>query len=94
MPRSYALGSHFEDLIDGLVEGGRYNNASEVVREGLRLLEDREELRRLKLAELRCLVEEARCDPRPPVEADDVLARLDARYSAAAERPVAPRNEE
>lgn len=85
MPRSYALGSHFEALIDELVKDGRYNNASEVVLEGLRLLEDREKLRGLKLAELRRLVEEARNDPRPPVDADDVLARLEARYAAVDE---------
>jgi hypothetical protein len=30
MPRSYALGGHFEGLIEELVKGGRYNNASEV----------------------------------------------------------------
>src|SRR5258705_390053 len=38
MPSSYTLGVHFEAFIKGLVEGGRYNNASEVVRDGLRLL--------------------------------------------------------
>lgn len=82
MPRSFALGSHFEELIDALVKGGRYNNASEVVREGLRLLEDREERRRLKVAELRRLVEEARNDPTPPVDAEEVFARLEAKYAA------------
>ncbi|MBD0275557.1 MAG: type II toxin-antitoxin system ParD family antitoxin [Acetobacteraceae bacterium] len=85
MPRSFALGSHFEELIDSLVKGGRYNNASEVVREGLRLLEDREKLRQLKVAELRRLVQEARDDPRPPVDAQDVLARLEERYAAMEE---------
>lgn len=82
MPRSYALGSHFESLIDELVKGGRYNNASEVVRDSLRLLEDREKLRQLKLAELRHLIEEARSDPRPPVDADGALAQLETRYAA------------
>jgi antitoxin ParD1/3/4 len=41
MPSSYTLGARFEALVKGLVESGRYNNASEVVREGLRLLEIR-----------------------------------------------------
>jgi hypothetical protein len=27
MPRSFALGEHFEDFIDAQVTGGRYNNA-------------------------------------------------------------------
>lgn len=39
---SYAVGSHFKRFIQEQVEKGRYNNASEVVREGLRLVEERE----------------------------------------------------
>jgi putative addiction module CopG family antidote len=34
-----ALTEHFENLIHRLVESGRYNNASEVVRDALRKLE-------------------------------------------------------
>ena len=39
---SISLGSHFENFIDSTVNNGRYSNASEVVRAGLRLLEDEE----------------------------------------------------
>jgi antitoxin ParD1/3/4 len=53
MASSYSIGKHFEDLIDGLVESGRYASASEVMREGLRLIEEREEQRKLKLQALR-----------------------------------------
>jgi antitoxin ParD1/3/4 len=60
MPRSYALGAHFENLIDELVKGGRYNNASEVVRDGLRLLEGREKLRQFKVEEIRRSIEASR----------------------------------
>jgi len=42
MPSSFALGEHFEAFIKSMVASGRYNNASEVVRDGLRLLEDRQ----------------------------------------------------
>jgi len=39
---SISLGNHFEDFIENSIGQGRYNNASEVVRAGLRLLEDEE----------------------------------------------------
>ena len=37
-----ALTKHFEELIARLVASGRFNNSSEVVRAGLRILEDEE----------------------------------------------------
>ncbi len=39
---SISLGNHFESFIEGSVNNGRFNNASEVIRAGLRLLEDEE----------------------------------------------------
>ena len=39
---SISLGNHFEDFIESSVNNGRFNNASEVVRAGLRLLEEEE----------------------------------------------------
>ena len=48
------LGSHFEDFIQNIISSGRYNNASEVVRSGLRLLEDQEN----KYLALRAAIEE------------------------------------
>lgn len=39
---SISLGSHFEEFIEKSIETGRFNNASEMVRAGLRLLEDEE----------------------------------------------------
>ena len=39
---SISLGTHFESFIEHSVNDGRFNNASEVVRAGLRLLEEEE----------------------------------------------------
>ncbi len=47
------LGSVFDNFIADLLKSGLYQSQSEVVREGLRLLKEREELKNLRLAELR-----------------------------------------
>ena len=39
---SISLGDHFEDFVDAKVSTGRFKNASEVIRAGLRLLEEEE----------------------------------------------------
>ena len=45
---SISLGNHFESFIETTVSNGRFSNASEVVRAGLRLLEE-EETRLIRL---------------------------------------------
>jgi antitoxin ParD1/3/4 len=40
MPSSYVIGDHFEGFIKQQIQQGRYASASEVIRDGLRALED------------------------------------------------------
>ena len=47
------LGIVFDKFIAELLKSGMYQSQSEVVRDGLRLLKEREELKKLRLAELR-----------------------------------------
>lgn len=42
MPSSVKLGAKLEDYVDKLVERGRYGSRSEVLREGIRLVHERE----------------------------------------------------
>ena len=51
--RNVNLTNHFDTFIDTGISSGRFSNASEVVREGLRLLEQREAEDRAKLTWLR-----------------------------------------
>jgi antitoxin ParD1/3/4 len=51
--RNVVLTERHEQIIESLVASGRYQNASEVLREGLRLLEQREQEHAAKLAALR-----------------------------------------
>ena len=51
--RNVVLTQRHEQLIDVLVRSGRYQNASEVLREGLRLIEEREAMEAAQRAALR-----------------------------------------
>ena len=53
--KSFVVGDHYEAFIAKKVSGGRFNNASEVVRAGLRMLEDYE----TRLTEVRALIDSA-----------------------------------
>ncbi|MDP3293767.1 MAG: type II toxin-antitoxin system ParD family antitoxin [Nevskia sp.] len=53
MPTSVALTDHLESFIQSQIANGRYNNASEVVRDGLRLLERQQQVEAAKLDAMR-----------------------------------------
>ena len=70
--RNVHLTDHFNEFIEAGVSSGRFSNASEVVREGLRLLEQREEEDKAKIEWLRGKVQEGieaaeRGDYTPPL---------------------------
>ena len=87
MPRSFALGDRFEAFIDAQVKTGRYNNASEVVREGLRLLEDYELTLRSRTDELRAMVDDGLSSGLSTRDGAEFLDRLKTKY-AAGSRPT------
>ena len=53
MPTSVALSPHLEAFVREQIEAGQYNNVSEVVRDGLRLLQQRQQEDAAKLEALR-----------------------------------------
>jgi antitoxin ParD1/3/4 len=53
-----SLTPELEKLVQTKVRSGRYNSASEVVREALRLLEQHDSLRAIHLKELRSRIDE------------------------------------
>lgn len=91
MPSSFALGEHFENFIKAMVASGRYNNASEVVRDGLRALEDRELERARDEAELDAFLAESFADIEAGrvYPAEEVFERLAARRAERAGRSAA-----
>jgi len=77
MASSYSIGKHFEGMIAGLIESGRYSTASEVMREGLRLVEEREERRKARLEALRAEIQKG-FDSGPMEEVGDMFERIRA----------------
>ncbi|CBL47213.1 Uncharacterized protein family (UPF0156) [gamma proteobacterium HdN1] len=70
---SITLGSHFDDFIAAQVDNGRYGSASEVVRAGLRLLEETEG----KIERLRRLMNEGEQSGIADYSLESVIAELD-----------------
>ena len=56
--RNVNLTEHFDRFVEAGITSGRFSNASEVVREGLRLLEQREQEDKAKLEWLRATAKE------------------------------------
>lgn len=89
MPTSVALGSHFELFVKEQINVGRFNNVSEVVRAGLRLLEDHEQLQALKLQELRTAIN-AGASSGSGVDAEQVFDHLERKYKSAQDKAPIP----
>lgn len=79
MPTSVALSPHFEAFIQKQIKSGRYGNTSEVVRAGLRLLEDEHTRAKLQLEGLRVAIAEGLASG-PGQRADAVFDRLETKY--------------
>ncbi len=84
MPSSYTLGKHFETFVQAQLASGRYNNASEVLRDALRLMEERER----KLAALDNAIERGMADMTAGrvYDAEDVFAELEAEIETLPDR--------
>ncbi|MBW7921587.1 MAG: type II toxin-antitoxin system ParD family antitoxin [Rubellimicrobium sp.] len=75
---SIALGDHLADFIDAQVRSGRYGSASEVVRAGLRLLQEHEaQMQALEAA----LIEGEESGEPQPFDFDAFMARKRAEYT-------------
>jgi antitoxin ParD1/3/4 len=77
------LGKQLESYIQQLVDTGRYGSKSEVLREGVRLVQDRET--RLAALDASILRGIADVDAGRTKPASDVFDRLDAKYRAMAD---------
>ena len=74
MTRSYTLGEHFEAFVQHQVASGRYSDPSDVVKAGLQLLEERENL----TSEVRSTIEASRRSSRT-IPAEEVFGRVESR---------------
>ncbi len=71
-----SIGERWEKFVEQAVKDGRYGSASEVVREGLRLVEERE----AKLADLRYIIQKSIAEGGEVTE-EELDASLDAKMA-------------
>jgi antitoxin ParD1/3/4 len=86
--RNVNLTPHLDRFIEKRVSSGRFSNASEVVREGLRLLEQKEEEDRARLTWLRTATQEG-IDAIDQGDFTELKSEQDLRKFLAAEREKA-----
>ncbi len=73
---SKVITPHFDQVIDHFIATGRFNNKSEVIRAGLRLLEEHElYFERASRADLERILDEDLADNRPAIPAQQLLTR-------------------
>lgn len=85
MPSSYSLGERYEKMMEDLIASGRFNSKSEVLRHGLRMVEESEARYLTELDELREAVRIG-MESGPGIPAEEVRARLKARIRKIAAR--------
>ena len=85
MPTSVALSPHFETFIRQQVDSGRFNNVSEVVRAGLRLLEEHEAEQATKLQALREAIAVGLASG-PDLSEEEVFDALEAKLQVMVEK--------
>lgn len=80
-----SLTPELERLIEERVKSGMYTSASEVVREGLRLLQERDQLKQMKLDELRRQIQIGidASNRGEVVSEEEAMRRLNARHDRA-----------
>jgi antitoxin ParD1/3/4 len=78
MAISADLGTHLEGVVNELVSTGRYNSKSEVLREGVRLVQERE--KRLAALDAALAKGIADADAGRVKPAEEVFDRLEAKY--------------
>ena len=82
-----SLTPQLEELVKKKVESGLYGSASEVMREALHLLEERERIRAMRLEELRAEIRKGlESGEATPLNIGDIKARGRRRLAAERER--------
>lgn len=70
---SVTLGEHFNGFVGEMIESGRYGNTSEVIRDALRMMENREQ----RIQHVRNMVIDGLESPVSNNSMDDIFARAE-----------------
>ncbi len=77
MAKNVSLGKYYDEFVEHKVRSGRYATASEVIRDGLRHLENQERRETQRLAILRAEIQKGLDDP-SYVDGEAAFSELDA----------------